>query len=347
MYKARPLVLALTGGKCWKNTNYFTQTLLPQYQREHPEETADWDVVYDARGHFTEPHSRVSLDMGTVNVRGYVRSWCEASAYKEGTPKVVASELHYPTTGPANRYKFALFIEKEGFDALLQASQIAKRYDLAIFSSKGQSTTATRQLVDALSQAGVTILVVHDFDFAGLAIAHILGHDTKRYSFDCEPNVIDLGLRLSDVQEMKLQDGEPFEFHQTKNPGEKLREYGATDEEIAFLVEKHTPHKKHKWEGRRVELNAMSPGQFIDWLERRLKEAGVTKLVPKQKTLADAWLRALDQIKFAAAVRKIKLQPDAKGMPRDTAKQLRNLLTSAPELSWDEAVNLLAEEHKD
>src|SRR5216684_858285 len=37
---------------------YFTQTLLPDYLTEYPEETADWDVVFDARGHFTEPHTK-------------------------------------------------------------------------------------------------------------------------------------------------------------------------------------------------------------------------------------------------------------------------------------------------
>ena len=36
---------------------YFSQTLLPNYINEH-RECADWDVVYDDRGHFMEPHTK-------------------------------------------------------------------------------------------------------------------------------------------------------------------------------------------------------------------------------------------------------------------------------------------------
>ena len=112
----------------------------------------------------------------------------------------------FPTSGPVNRFKYALFIEKEGFDPLLERAQIAERYDIAIFSSKGMSVIAARKLVDELSQAGVTVFVLHDFDRAGLLIAHWLSHDSERYRFKFPPNVVDLGLRLADVKRMKLQE---------------------------------------------------------------------------------------------------------------------------------------------
>jgi len=147
MYTARPLVLAETRGRCWKDSDYFTQTLLPDYIFDHPAETANWDVVYDARGHLVEPHVRRRLGLGTLDVRKYVASWRDRNAAKD--LRVDIDEM-YPTKGPTNRYQFALFIEKEGFDALLERSQIAERYDLAIFSSKGMSNIATRQLVDEL-----------------------------------------------------------------------------------------------------------------------------------------------------------------------------------------------------
>jgi hypothetical protein len=41
MYAARPLVLARTKGKCWGDSAYFTQTLLPDFVEQHAEETAD------------------------------------------------------------------------------------------------------------------------------------------------------------------------------------------------------------------------------------------------------------------------------------------------------------------
>ena len=49
MYAARPGILELTG-KEKLDDRYFTQMLLPDYIEEHPEITADWDVVFDDRG---------------------------------------------------------------------------------------------------------------------------------------------------------------------------------------------------------------------------------------------------------------------------------------------------------
>jgi hypothetical protein len=155
MYASRPAVLRLTGGKCWKNSSYFTQVLLPDFLAAHPDETRMWDVVFDARGSLVEPHMYRKVSIGTLDVRSYVNSWGECVTAEVEPPHVNGL---FPTRGPTNRYKFALFCEKEGFDQLFKRSQLAERYDLAIFSSKGQSTTATRQLVDKLSQAGVTIL---------------------------------------------------------------------------------------------------------------------------------------------------------------------------------------------
>jgi len=71
MYAARPPILSLTG-KTSFDDQYFTQTLLPDYQREHPVETANWDVMYDDRGHFNEPHTNRQIGLGTLAVREYL-----------------------------------------------------------------------------------------------------------------------------------------------------------------------------------------------------------------------------------------------------------------------------------
>ena len=46
MYAARGHILSLTGRTRFDDA-YFTQTLLPDYQRDYPRETEDWDVVFD------------------------------------------------------------------------------------------------------------------------------------------------------------------------------------------------------------------------------------------------------------------------------------------------------------
>ena len=51
-YQARPKIMALTEDKELQY-GYFSQTLLPDYIEEHG---VDWNVVYDARGHFRSAH---------------------------------------------------------------------------------------------------------------------------------------------------------------------------------------------------------------------------------------------------------------------------------------------------
>jgi hypothetical protein len=348
MYAARPLVLKLTEGKCWKTSSTFTQNLLPNYMLEHRDQTANWDVVADARGHFAEPHSRESIGIGTLDVRGYLASWTDSD---DVSTDVEPPELDdsFPTSGPTNRFKYACFVEKEGFDPLLARAQIAERYDMAIFSSKGMSVIAARKLVDKLSQAGVTVFVLHDFDRAGLLIAHWLSHDNNRYQFDAEPNVIDLGLRLADVKKMGLQ-AEPLVYKQKKNPMEKLRECeDVTPDERVFLVGQR---RSQGWDGQRVELNAMTSRQFIAWLEAKFEEHEVEKLIPDSETLDVAWQRALMIAQVNEAVDKTgkEFKKKHKGKkqkaPRDLAKRLSDLLGRRPELPWDKALVQIASRDK-
>jgi DNA topoisomerase VI subunit B len=196
MYAARKLALTKYPGlRWWKHSASFTQKALPNYLEGHPEETAGWNVVYDARGHLDEPHGGETVELGTQGVEEYVRSW-QAPAYGPGAPSQV---LPTPTlaefcacrnggVGPAARYRFVLLVEKQGFEDLIRHARLCERYDLALATTKGMSTTAARRLVSALSEAGVTVLVLHDFDKAGLTIAHTLKTDTRRFKFPSPPN---------------------------------------------------------------------------------------------------------------------------------------------------------------
>ena len=68
MYAARPRIQELSG-KDLKDT-YFTQTLLPDYIAKHD---CDWNVAYDARGHFHEPHTNREVPLGTLDVADYLK----------------------------------------------------------------------------------------------------------------------------------------------------------------------------------------------------------------------------------------------------------------------------------
>src|SRR6516164_6071863 len=68
MYQARPFIQDKMGGQ-QLNDQYFCQQLLPDYIEEYG---VDWDITYDDRGHFTEPHTDHSIGLGTISVRQYL-----------------------------------------------------------------------------------------------------------------------------------------------------------------------------------------------------------------------------------------------------------------------------------
>jgi hypothetical protein len=120
MYAARPQILAMIHpDKVDKglNAQSFTQTLVPDFMSENPELTADWDVVFDDRGHFREPHIQNGreriIGLGTLAVRNYIKSWT-STLPDEIRNIFVPFDLE--TSGPTHRYHNALFVEKEGFD---------------------------------------------------------------------------------------------------------------------------------------------------------------------------------------------------------------------------------------
>jgi DNA topoisomerase VI subunit B len=347
MYAARREILAMIHpDKAAKglNAQYFTQTLVPDYMTEHPDETAGWDVVFDERGHFREPHLQHGRDriigLGTLAVRQYIASW-------QGTVHETIDHIFLPfdlkTSGPAHRYQAVLFIEKEGFDELIQQAQIAERFDIAPMSTKGMSNTAARRLIDELSLMGVTIYVLHDFDKSGFSILHTLRTDTRRYRFKSTPKVIDLGLTLADVQTMALQ-SEPVNCRQKADPRIDLARCGATSEEQAFLFtgerRRNPSSGKFYWPGQRVELNATTSDQFVEWIERRLTEHGVEKVIPSVETLAQAYRRAHRTKAINDELARLQDQMEERTIkiPDDLQDHVKALLDEHPELSWDAAV---------
>lgn len=121
-YAARRFILEATGrtgepGDDLKS-DYF-RDLLCEYIETHLEETKNWDVLFDDRGHFEEPHNGYRIGIGTANVREYLRIANEK-----------VGENGHTAHGPQNRYATVLYCEKEGFDELFAQTQLASRYDL-------------------------------------------------------------------------------------------------------------------------------------------------------------------------------------------------------------------------
>lgn len=340
MYAARGKIIELTGKtQPWKDSRYFTQTLLPDFLKNNPELTKKWDVVYDARGKLVEPHTKQRVDLGTLSVRRYIAGWTNGNFIAEDIPSIRLAHC-IKTKGPRNRYNFVLFVEKEGFNELFSSVSLAERYDMAIMSTKGMSVTAARQLVAELTTQGVTVLVLRDFDKSGFSIVSTLSGDTNRYQYKKQPNVIDLGLRLEDVLAMDLK-SEDVKYDSKKDPRINLLKSGATEAEANFLVNAGC---SGSWKGKRVELNAMNSAQLVKWLESKLEEVGVKKVIPDIKVLESAYRNAhkIAYVENAAQKAINSYSGNNVTMPDNLQYIVKEKLNKTRS-SWDEIVSEIAE----
>jgi DNA topoisomerase VI subunit A len=321
MYAARPLIQQRTDKQL--DDQYFTQQLLPDYMNEH---RVAWDVVFDDRGHFHEPHTGRSIGLGTLAVRDYLG--------KIGSPEFEEggfSRAAIKTYGPECRFGAVLFLEKEGFLPLLRQAGIAQRYDLAIMSTKGVSNTAARKLVDQMcGQHQIPLLVLHDFDKSGFSILGTLKQSNRRYLFRNQIKIIDLGLRLPDIDGLEAE--EVFDRGSSRAIRENLRVNGATAEEIEFLL------------AGRVELNALASDELIAFIERKLTGHGIVKVIPTNERLIEAYKLVLRSAQIEKIVETALEQQDDHTIeaPADLEDRIRNYIKEHPEARWDRAVSAIA-----
>ena len=323
-YQARPRIMALTDDK-ELNYNYFSQTLLPDYIEENG---LDWDVVYDARGHFEEPHTSRDMGCSTIEVRDYL------DAVKP--PEVIDanfSSASVDVIGPEGGYAGIMFCEKDGFGPLFKSVDLANRHDLMLISSKGVSVTAMRRLIDDMcGDHGLPLFVLHDFDVAGFTILATLSRDTRRYTFDNEIEVVDLGLRLEDIEGLEREPAATSKVDRNVLR-KQLAENGASPEEIAILMTE------------RVEINAMPSDALVAMIERKLKAYGLEKVVPDNDTLAAAY-RAFHRSRglrraYAATEKAYDAKAKDVAIPEGLADSVRAILNQHLDLRWDDAVRLV------
>ena len=327
-YQARPRIMAMTDDRALAY-NYFSQTLLPNYIEEHG---VDWDVVYDARGHFEEPHTNRRIGCGTIEVGNYLH------ALKE--PDIVPADLSdtkVDIIGPTGGFGAILYVEKEGFGPLFKAVNLANRFDLMIISNKGQSVTAARTLIDSVcGNNDLPLFVLHDFDVAGFGILGVLQRDTRRYQFANSFEVIDLGLRLGDIASLER---EPAAATRTSTDilRAQLAENGAAGAEIDILL------------NERVELNAMTSDAFIAMIERKLKDRGLKKVIPDDDELLAKTYRAFHRSqqlreKFEQLEEEFEEEENEIKVPKNLRKQVRTLLDKHTDLRWDDAIQIVLDE---
>jgi hypothetical protein len=326
--------------------DYFSQNLLVKYMNQRPEETAGWKITASPRGTLSIPNTGHDLRIpcGTIAIEEHLRDAsnpCEPFGDLEG----FSLRVEWPSVAEGQRYQAVLYIEKEGFDPQLREANIANLFDLAIISCKGQSVTAARMYVDHVCRmgGGVPLFVAHDFDKPGFEISqrlttvsdHAVDNDLVKYEFQNEIEVTDLGLRLADVQKYGLKS------EKCRCRGYFAADTIATPEEQAFLRT-----------NRRVELNAFTAPQFIEWLMAKLTKEYARyglrrRLIPADNVLADAYRRDMAVARINQAIEEARdtAIEDAKSakIPRSLRRQLQKKLQNSPH-AWDKVLYDMARE---
>jgi DNA topoisomerase VI subunit A len=334
-YAARESFLEMTGKEI--DANYFTQTLVRKYVNQHQ---PDWNLVADPRGNFTIPNSsnEVRIPCGTLQVDRYLEE-----RLTKDCQAVDPYPVQWPSLEEHARFKAVLYIEKEGFEPLLDEAKIAERFDLAIIGCKGQSVAAARKLVDHVCRVngGVPLFIVHDFDKSGFEIAECLteisdwavDNDRVAYQFENEINFVDFGLRLDDAKKYNLNS-------ERVKKKVMIKSSYVTDEERAFLES-----------GRRIELNAFTAPQFIEWLESKLVEQlGKKRLVPDDQTLAKAYQRATLIARINSAIEQLQkefsdVDCEVEQLRRLVCDQMSKPVYDDGETTWDRALYQIAKQH--
>jgi hypothetical protein len=171
---------------------------------------------------------------------------------------------------PALTFRSILFAEKEGLFPQLKHARWPERFDCALCNSKGFARRAARGLIRLLVKSGeaITVFVIHDADGPGTLIFEALQRALEPHGI----KVVNLGLDPAEARSMGLAD-EPVNRKGNKR----------------VPVADYVPTEDQEWlQEHRIELNAMSTPQFIEWLSTNVRAhfAGQPhKVLPPPKAL--------------------------------------------------------------
>jgi Histidine kinase-, DNA gyrase B-, and HSP90-like ATPase len=267
LYRMRPIVLREIGQTLTRG-NF--SGIITDYEAEHGE----IPLMYrEPRGSITHPHSGETFTLGTLMVEGYQR--------------------------PVWSFNKLLYIEKEGAQEALKQNRWMERHDCAVMSSKGFSTRAARDLIDKLAahDEDCEVFCAHDADGSGTVIYQTLQEATKARSarkikiinIGLEPwEALRIGLEVETISRLTNKEGkvirrpvaEYVKNHDGRNP-DGTPNLDAAGNDISGV-------DWDEWlQTHRVELNAMTTPQLIDWLDGKMEKHGGGKLIPPETVLVD------------------------------------------------------------
>ena len=169
---------------------------------------------------------------------------------------------------PVWTFNKLVYIEKEGFQRGAEGRSAGpSATTAAVMSSKGFSTRAARDLIDKLAEHDepVTVFCVHDADAYGTMIYQTFQEATKARGAR-KIEIVNLGLEPWEAIAMGLEVETVEEGERRKPVADYVRDA------------RRRRSRRRDWEEwlqtHRVELNAMTTPQFIEWLDGKMAEHG-------------------------------------------------------------------------
>ena len=271
----------------------------------------------EPRGSITHPHRDETITLGTLMVEQYERPvWC---------------------------FNKLLYIEKEGAQEALKQDHWLERHDCAVMSSKGFSTRAARDLIDKLVAHGepVEVFCAHDADASGTMIYQTLQEETRARGAR-KILIINIGLEPWEAVEMGLE----VETIEAKDRRKAVADYVAVqDGDWVQWLQTH-----------RVELNAMTTPQLIEWLDQKMEILGCGKLIPPPAVLEEDLAERIEKKVRAGITERILREADldaqvgaavaALELPdgEDLARGIAQLFEDQPDAEWRDHVEAVAGE---
>jgi len=126
------------------------------------------------------------------------------------------------------------------------------------------------------------------------------------------------------------------EPNDSKISDERLRQAGLDEEAIAFL------------RTERVELNAMTSRQLINFVEAKLQQHGIKKVIPNRKTLADTYREFAASNWLSEAFGQLKERREQEtersiAVPANLEAKVQKLMAENPDITWHHAVRLIVD----
>jgi hypothetical protein len=288
--------------------------IITDYENEHGE----IPLMYrEPRGSIYHPHRGDTIMLGTLSVEDYER--------------------------PAWTFNKVVFIEKEGWVEALKAVHWPERHDCMLMSSKGFTTRAARDLVDKLAEHDepVTIFCVHDADAYGTMIHQTFQEATKARDAR-KIRIINLGLEPWEAVALELE---------VENVDEKDRRKPVAD----YVCDREDGKHWEDWlQAHRVELNAMTTPQFIEWLDGKM--ASYAKLIPPTDVLETELEERIEKKVRDAVVERILREANVDAQVADAIAAIespdsavltagiKQLFAATPDAEWRDHIESVATE---